>query len=547
MALDETASVACPRAWRWRLLTAGVILLVAGLRVVHLAYFSPLDLAPDEAHYWDWSRQLDWSYYSKGPLVAWLIRLSCALTGDWSIHLTGSEALAVRLPAVVCGSLLLVSLYVLTSLVYRREGLAFAVVALALTTPVVAVGSTLMTIDAPYVCCWSWALVTAYCAIFRRAAWAWPVTGLLIGLGILAKYTMLFWVPSLGLFLLATPAYRPLLWRPGPWVMLGVAVLCCVPILVWNVQHDWISLRHVAWQARVNEEGAGVQWLGPLSFLAVQLALLLGFWLIVWLRAMLAHAPWKETQPELSFLWWTSALTFLFFFLWGFKTGSAGPNWPATAYLSGLVLAAGWLERQLRTVGVWHRRIIEVGGAAACGVGVGAQLLLCGFPWMQSVLAELAGPPTEARPIPLRTIDPTCRLRGWHALAAEIDRVRDRLEQNGETPVLAGSTWTTPGELAFYCHGQPTVYSLGAAIRDRHSQYDVWRPNPVADLAQFAGRTFILVGEIDPEVLDAFTCMEPTHVMTYEENGEPIARWHITVCRGYKGFPDAAAAQSTRY
>src|SRR5262245_24447064 len=105
-----------------------LILAAAVLRLVYLACDCPLDLAPDEAHYWDWSRRLDWSYYSKGPLVAWLIRGSCELFGGWSVQLTGNEMLAVRLPAVVCGSLLLLALYVLTVQVYRSERLALAVV-----------------------------------------------------------------------------------------------------------------------------------------------------------------------------------------------------------------------------------------------------------------------------------------------------------------------------------------------------------------------------------------------------------------------------------
>src|SRR5438034_44296 len=103
-----------PKVWPYRLTAAVLILGAAILRLFYLACDCPLDLAPDEAHYWDWSRHLDWSYYSKGPLVAWLIRLSCILFGDLSFALTGSEMLAVRLPAVLCGALLLVSLYVLT-------------------------------------------------------------------------------------------------------------------------------------------------------------------------------------------------------------------------------------------------------------------------------------------------------------------------------------------------------------------------------------------------------------------------------------------------
>src|SRR5438067_536199 len=132
-------------AWPWRLLAGLLVLAAAALRLTYLASDCPLDLAPDEAHYWDWSRHLDWSYYSKGPLVAYLIRAGCALAGTWSQQLTASDMLAVRLPAVVCGSLLLVSLYILTAQVYRREGLALAVVGAALTLPVVAVGSSVMT------------------------------------------------------------------------------------------------------------------------------------------------------------------------------------------------------------------------------------------------------------------------------------------------------------------------------------------------------------------------------------------------------------------
>src|SRR4051794_24778983 len=63
------------------LLAACLILLAAALRAAFLLLDCPLDLAPDEAHYWDWSRHLDWNYYSKGPLVAWIIGASCWLLG----------------------------------------------------------------------------------------------------------------------------------------------------------------------------------------------------------------------------------------------------------------------------------------------------------------------------------------------------------------------------------------------------------------------------------------------------------------------------------
>ena len=66
--------------------------------MLHLAYlFSPgtLSLTGDEAYYWEWSRQLDWSYLSKPPMIALLIRGSCELLGN--------TMPAVRLPAVLLG------------------------------------------------------------------------------------------------------------------------------------------------------------------------------------------------------------------------------------------------------------------------------------------------------------------------------------------------------------------------------------------------------------------------------------------------------------
>src|SRR5580692_3753972 len=106
-----------------RLLAALLILGAAALHLAYLAFHCPLDLAPDEAHYWDWSRHLDWSYYSKGPLVAYLIRAGVEVAGTWSMQHTGNLMFAVRLPAVLCGTLLLVALYFLAVQVYGSDRL----------------------------------------------------------------------------------------------------------------------------------------------------------------------------------------------------------------------------------------------------------------------------------------------------------------------------------------------------------------------------------------------------------------------------------------
>src|SRR3989442_269688 len=80
------------------------------------------------------------------------------------------------------------AVYVLTVQVGGGERVALLVVAVALTAPALSAGSTLMTIDAPYACCWAWALVAGHRAVFRRSSWAWAAAGVLVGLGILFKY-----------------------------------------------------------------------------------------------------------------------------------------------------------------------------------------------------------------------------------------------------------------------------------------------------------------------------------------------------------------------
>jgi hypothetical protein len=521
--------------WFCRSLAALLILAAAVLHIAFLARNCVLDLSPDEAHYWLWSQNLDWSYYSKGPLVAYLIRFGTEVAGSLAVAWTGNVMLAVRLPAVICGSLLLVSLYVLTVLVYRRERLALGVVALALTLPPVAVGASLMTIDAPYTCLWGWALVAGYFSCVRRVSWAWPVAGLLVGIGILAKYTMVIWLPSAGLFLLFDRERRQLLFRPGFWVMTGCAAACCLPILIWNAQHDWVTVRHVFMQAGV-EGTKGLKLFGPLRYVGTQFALLLGYWFVVWATAMVIYRPWKQADEGVRYLWWMSAPMFALFLAFSVRNNGGEPNWPVTAYLSGLVLAGAWLAQQLQHPSPTWRRLSCASLAVACSVGIGVTLLVHFATEAQPLLTLLSGPPTESRPLPLRRFDPTCRLRGWRYLAAEVDRIRAEVSsQDGDEPLLAGNAWTLPGELSFYCQGHPGVYSLGLGLGDRWSQFDLWRPNPVLDPNNFRGKTFILVGVPSDALREAFPGGVSMVPVIYEEKGQPIAFWNILVCRDYQG------------
>ncbi len=530
---SQSSSVLVPRA-----LAALLILGAAAARIVYLGWYSPLNLAPDEAHYWDWSRHLDWSYYSKGPLVALLIRASCELFGSLSLVWTGSEMLAVRLPAVVCGALLTTALYVLTVQVWKRETWALAVVALAMTMPMVAAGSSLMTIDAPFTCLWAWALVAGFEAVVRGRRWAWPLAGAFVALGILAKPTMVLWVPSFGLFLLATPVVRTSLWRRDFWLLAGVAFLGALPILYWNSQNGWVTFLHTQGHVGVNARQS-IYWTGPLTYIGTQAALLLVYWFVAWAAALWRYRPFGATRLEERYLWWMSAPIFVFFGLFSFKNGGGEPNWPIVCYLAGMILGVGWMAEQLQSPRSWYRRTTIAGILFIGWLGLSASTLVH-FPLQsQPLFAALGGPATLERPMPIRRFDPTCRLRGWQALGNAVNAIRQEVrERNGVDPVIAGMSWILPGEISFHIPDHPTVYALGLAQGDRHSQYDLWRPNPIADIEAFKGQSFIVVGAEDSFLSQAFDRVETSRIVEYRESGHLICNWVITVGHGFRGFPE---------
>jgi hypothetical protein len=257
---------------------------------------------------------------------------------------------------------------------------------------------------------------------------------------------------------------------------------------------------------------------------------------VVWLAAMVAHQPFAESNVNFRYLWFLSAPMFLVFLLFSPKTGGGELNWPVTAYLSGLVLAAGWLSRQFNSPVVWYRRI----QTSVLGLSCLAGLLFTSFMHYSDrvypLLSVITGPATAQNPYPMR-LDPTCRLRGWHFLGAEVDKiVAEVTELDGQRPEIAGCSWTMPGELGVYCQGHPRVYSVGPVVGERHSQYDLW-PNPIQDGQAFQGRTFIIVGGLTDPVKAGFQCYEPVkHEVTYYERGQPIATWQIWTCRGFQGF-----------
>jgi len=82
------------------------------------------------------------------------------------------------------------------------------------------------------------------------------------GPGFLSKYTALFQLLCWAVFFWLWAPARKHLRRPGPYLALVVLALCTLPVLVWNAQHDWITVTHVSENA-----GAGKVWKPTLKYL----------------------------------------------------------------------------------------------------------------------------------------------------------------------------------------------------------------------------------------------------------------------------------------
>ncbi len=521
--------------------TAGVLsrLLILLSLIVHLFHtwvWSDYDLAQDEAHYWDWSRHLDWSYYSKGPLIAWIIALANYSLSGLSEHWTGSLTAAIRTPAAFFGSLLLWFLCLLTEQIFHSRKLGFVVVIAALTIPPIAVVSTIITIDSPFTCLWAAALLCAWWAINRRKKWIWALLGVVVGLGILAKYTMAIFYPSLGLFLLINPANRKQWIRPGLWISGGVAILVASPILVWNWQHGGVTFAHVGQLAGVTHDNTK-HWIGPLRYVGEQLGLLLGYWFVLWVWAMIAYRPGKSQCIGMSYLWWMSAPMFLVFLGFSFRTGGGEVNWPAASYLAGLPLIGFFLSRQLESPSEKWRKWVLSFLVCFLAIGFGLAFVVHKTDILYPVLSRLVPEPTVGSPVPLRQLDPVCRVRGWKFLSAEVDRMREEISASGKEPILVATHWSIPGLLGVYCKGHPQAYSIGLAVGDRHSQYDLWT-NPIDQPAQFLGRDFIVVGGIPKQLHGSFdSIQEANEIIYHTPNGYPVANFWIQVGKGFKGIP----------
>lgn len=300
------------------------VLLVGALTLWRLYLSATLELHPDEAYYWLWSRQLDVAYFDHPPMVAWFIWLSTRYS---------DAELWVRLPGTLVALVVSGLIWQLALQLFRSVPVAAGSVLLFNVYPLTLMGLMVITPDIPVFLFWSLSLWLFWQLLRSRQTWLWYALGLAFGLALLSKYTAILLAPCLLLYLLLSEERRWLK-TVHPYLALLTAFAVFLPVVYWNSRHDWVSF---AFQLNHGLGGAAHS-LGPVAeYLAGQM-LITGP--VVWLLGLAAAAAglWRRDRATLWLLA-TSIPVIAFFGVSSLRT-VAGPNWPAFAYVSFSILVA---------------------------------------------------------------------------------------------------------------------------------------------------------------------------------------------------------------
>jgi 4-amino-4-deoxy-L-arabinose transferase-like glycosyltransferase len=481
-----------------------LFILLAVTSAFRLFYIQAIELAPDEAYYWTWSRNLQWGYYDHPPLVGFLIRIGTAVAGNGEF--------GVRLIWTAIGFLLTVVLYATGQRMFGGRAGFYAALLMSISL-LGSTGAVIVTPDGPQGLFWALAIYFVGGAVESGKARWWYGTGIAFGLGLLSKYTMVLLAPCVFLFLLSTKNGRAWLRRKEPYLALILGLALFSPVIFWNAAHDWVSFKFQLAHGLELKKSAGLKTFG--DFWAGQAGVVTPFLFLAALWAMVRGAVqgFRERNPNLLLLFWTSAPVFLFFAYSSLRS-KVEANWPALAYFSAVVMLAGivagrWAE--------WRR-----GKRALAWAMAASSVIVTAIAHLQPLYPVVPISPRK---------DPTSQLLGWRALGEHIQKAA-RTAEPGESFFVLASRHQFVGEALFYSRGKIPTYQWDAPLRLN---------NLSARNSPPAGSTAVYFDEGDnslpPKIASSFSACERWEPLVIKRKGGPVRTHPFWKCRGFKGVP----------
>jgi 4-amino-4-deoxy-L-arabinose transferase-like glycosyltransferase len=488
------------RRFAW--LCAGVFVF----RVLFTLFFcAHADLAGDEAYYWDWGRRPDWGYYSKPPMIGWLMGLV-----GW---LTGACDIGVRMTALVMGTMTLGIIFLLMRRLYdARTGFIAAV--LLLLTPANTGLNLFLTIDAPLLLSWSLALLLFWWAVEKPSCWTrWLALALVMGLGSLSKQMMLVFPVLMVAFLAFDAERRAILRNPRLWVSILIGAAFLTPVVLWQQRHEWITLEHTAHHFNAESLGFGrwltrtLEWPG-VQALVYSPGLTAAMVLVLWLGLR----GWRGMAARERYLLIASAPALIAFSALALRQ-RINPNWPAVFWLPALLLVAAWFAGHLPWSGMiaWRRWSLRVAAALV----VAAHLLIPAV-FLTS----------------LRSHKKLAELRGWEETGQQAGAFLDKAPRPDHTFVMALGHRYHAAQMAFSMPQNPRVYRWEPSGHPM-SQYEIW---PGAEERIGDDGLILGSGSVPAPVAACFASLEKLGKIEVPL-GKKTRAYDVFLGRGLKSWP----------
>lgn len=388
-----------------------VLVMALVVAAVHLVTNGRYGLHRDELQTLSDALHLDWGFVAYPPLTPFVERIA--------MQLFGLSLVGLRLFSVIAQS----AAIVVTGLIAGELGggrLAQALAALSVAVAPLAMfeGTEFQYTTFDYL----WWVLIAYLVVrllkTEDPRWCLAI-GAVTGIGLLTKYTMIFYIGGLLCGFVLTPARRFLLNR---WFWLGAALAFVIflPNLIWQLRHDFISL-HFLQSIHARDVGEGRAE---------------GYWSQqFWLNANVASLPlW--ISGLIGFFWnrrfralaWMYAVPVAFFWLSKGRSYYVGAAYPML-FAMGAVLAERWLAK-LKLRRSWRLTIVAVYMVAL--VVLGARISMIIIPYTSG------GP---QRDLALKENGDLREEIGWDELVKTVAAIRDSLppEQRQGLGVLVGN------------------------------------------------------------------------------------------------------------
>ncbi len=356
---DATPASSTASSWRARVRAvvqrvnlAPSVWLIAGVSfVAHMAIANNYGYFRDELYVMAMSHHPAFGYVDVPPLVPWITLIPLTLTGNalWAIHV---------ISALVCAGTIILTGLMARLLGGERWTQALAALATATALVFMADGS-LYSYDVFDTFWWTLAATVLIWLLRAERPQRWLIFGVVAGLGLLTKETMLFWGFALVVGLLLTGQRRLLFTR---WTLFGglIAFALVLPFVLWNAAYGWASVQYWANYSKYHAAAET-----PLDFLINQILGMNPLSLPLW-GAGLWYFFSKHGARYRVFGWAYVILFVLFIAIQG-KTYFLAPAYPPL-YAGGSVFVGQWLASRRRWVATYAVALTLVAALLAPGV-----------------------------------------------------------------------------------------------------------------------------------------------------------------------------------